>query len=90
MAKTNRHHLYFPASWYKTKLEKEFRCLPCCIVVLPIPLHDLIHVCTQARAKPTADKMATAIWAYKQGTCGCTHHEPYRGGGNSEHGQPHL
>ena len=84
MEKVNRHHLFYPASWYQSKLERDFRCLPCCIVVIPITLHRLVHVTTQPRTKPRPDEMVEAIRAYKAGTCGCTHHEPYRGGG--EHG----
>lgn len=81
MGKTNRHHLFYPASWYKTKLEKEFRNLPCCIIVLPVPLHNCQHACIRPEAKPRADEMVAFVRAYYNGTCGCTHHEPYRGGG---------
>ena len=79
-------YLFFPASWYKTKLEREFRNLPCCIVVLPITLHNLEHICVHPKAKPRADEMVEAIRAYQAGTCGCVHHEPYRGGGENGDG----
>lgn len=75
---TNNHHLWYPRAWYKTPLERQFRNLPCNVVELQIPVHNLLHLCSQPPTKPLEDEMYAAIRRHNFGRCPCrerTHHE---------------
>lgn len=53
------HHLYFPKSWYRTKIEQEFREL--FVANICRRIHDEIHAVTQPPPKPSRKEMKEAI-----------------------------
>lgn len=60
------HHLFWPKEWYKTPLEKEFRELPCNIVVLFRDVHTLLHMRSDdwPPEKPTVEQMEAMVKRY--------------------------
>jgi len=56
-----RHHLWFPAKNYKSKLERKFRALPCNIVLLDLDVHLLLHKHQTPPTKPSAEEMTEVI-----------------------------
>jgi len=67
----NQHHIWWPASSYKTELEQTFRSLPCHIVSLAVPLHVLLHDCSDPPRKPAPFEMLEIIRHHEHGRCPC-------------------
>ena len=57
----NIHHLYYPASDYKTPVQKEFRELPENKEALCMLEHDMRHKTEQPPDMPSRDEMLLAI-----------------------------
>lgn len=70
-ARKNRHHLYWPARDYTSRVDKTFRNLPCNIVVMDEMAHHLFHVCSDPPWKPTRGEMLAAINRHHERRCGC-------------------
>lgn len=58
---TDTHHLYHPASNYRTKIEKKYRELPSHKVQLCRNEHNEIHATQEAPTKPDRNEMLRAI-----------------------------
>lgn len=67
----NRHHLWYPRRDYKTALERKFRNLPCNIVELSVPIHNMIHAYCEPPKKPPANDMRAALQRHTERKCGC-------------------
>lgn len=67
----NKHHIWWPKSRYQTDLERTFRELPCHIVELAVPLHDLLHECSDPPRKPQSFEMVKIIRNHEMGRCPC-------------------
>lgn len=59
---TDTHHLAYPASDYKTAVEKKWRELPANKVELCRFLHNSIHASGYFPPKPDRDEMMSEIW----------------------------
>lgn len=68
---TNVHHLYWPASAYKTALERTFRCLPCHQVEMGIVAHIKLHRYQRPPEKPPTWEMVEVIEEHEMGRCTC-------------------
>jgi len=53
----DRHHIYYPRKWYKTKLEKKFRNHPDNVIFIDKMFHRAIHLADSPPPKPSADYM---------------------------------
>lgn len=71
---SNTHHLFYPRKDYTTRLEHQFRDLPCMRVRLDYYAHHLLHEMIRAMPKPTTEDMQKAINRHGQKICSC-----YRG-----------
>lgn len=74
MRTTNKHHLFWPASAYRSELEYKFRNLPCHIVELNVKVHQLLHETQTPPAKPLAREMLLAVHDHEHGNCPCRYH----------------
>ncbi len=63
------HHLYYPRSAYRTKLEKVFRELPCHKVRIHRRDHNQIHANDQPPRKPDRAFMFRVIQLHREGKC---------------------
>lgn len=59
---TDVHHLAYPASDYKTRVERQWRELPINKVQLCRALHDAIHASGYVPEKPFRQEMASEMW----------------------------
>jgi hypothetical protein len=59
--KEDRDHVYWPATDYRTSLEREFRSLPENIVLRCIYKHRLRHIEEAPPEKPSREEMLKAI-----------------------------
>lgn len=61
LCKEDTHHVYFPASDYKTWVEKTFRNLPDNKMTVCRAVHNAIHRLESPPPKPSRDEMLRAI-----------------------------
>lgn len=69
----NNHHLFFPRSEYKTKLERQFRNLPCMQVYMDYYAHHLLHEMLKIfpLPKPSNADMLRAVNRHHEQRCSC-------------------
>lgn len=68
---TNKHHIFWPRTRYKSDLEVMFRELPCHIVELAVPAHDTLHRHSPPPRKPQPYEMLAVIRNHELGKCPC-------------------
>lgn len=59
---TDRHHLAFPDSAYRSPIEKEWRVQPYNKIQIPRCVHNAIHASGYRPDKPSRQEMASEIW----------------------------
>lgn len=57
----DRHHLYWPASEYSSRIEKQFRQLDSNKITICRWLHNTVHLVTLPPEKPTRNEMQRRI-----------------------------
>lgn len=67
----NRHHLFFPRRDYQSKLEKDFRELPCMSVDIDVAAHRELHVYSAPPTMPGKGVMRRLIARHENRKCGC-------------------
>lgn len=58
---TDRHHVFYPRTDYRSPVEKSFRNLPENVVDLPRCEHDELHATEEPPLKPSLEVMREAV-----------------------------
>lgn len=71
MSGLSKHHCFWPRRDYTARLERQFRNLPCNIVLLDDFVHRMVHRHSEPPHKPSHEEMVEAIRRHTYGECRC-------------------